>query len=168
MLRDEQNAYTEQRIPSYCDRILWNSHPERLGHIRQLQLESVPSMMSSDHKPVTSVFTIDIPVSATALPENQPQDAPDIVLTDVEGFSKGRSKIIAADISSSDPYLRFTSNVLNKKYKSLVKPSTLNPKWDDDEIPLLQSMVSSPDMPNTSDTHTRLLTRVNCPRVRCA
>jgi hypothetical protein len=52
--------YVDQRCPSYCDRILWHSVPGRKRRIKQLILKNCVQVMSSDHKPITSEFAIDL------------------------------------------------------------------------------------------------------------
>lgn len=50
--------YKQNRVPSYCDRILWRSMPARLGAVTQTCLRSVPAMSTSDHKPVVAAFEV--------------------------------------------------------------------------------------------------------------
>jgi len=55
--RDASN-YSEKRLPSWCDRILFKSVP---GHLlQQTSYTSLPSFSSSDHKPVVSTFLASI------------------------------------------------------------------------------------------------------------
>lgn len=68
---------------------------------------------------------------------------PVVQLTDVSG-----KDVLAADSNGmSDVYLRFFTNppgVLGKKkVKTPVKEKTLNPKWDDSEVPELRPLVAS-------------------------
>ncbi|KAL3908135.1 MAG: hypothetical protein SGPRY_009916, partial [Prymnesium sp.] len=44
-------AHKDQRIPSYCDRILWHSMPTKRDLVKQTFLASVPDVSTSDHKP---------------------------------------------------------------------------------------------------------------------
>ncbi len=50
--------YKQNRVPSYCDRILWRSMPARVGAVTQTCLRSVPAMSTSDHKPVVAAFEV--------------------------------------------------------------------------------------------------------------
>jgi len=50
--------HKDQRIPSYCDRILWKSMPCKQGNVKQTLLASVPGVSTSDHKPVCAHFEI--------------------------------------------------------------------------------------------------------------
>ena len=56
--REAGTTYKDQRVPSYCDRILWKSMPTRRKHIRQVSLRAVPSVSTSDHKPILACFEI--------------------------------------------------------------------------------------------------------------
>eukprot|EP00912_Choanoflagellata_sp_UC4_P001089 UC4_evm5s670 len=50
--------YTNQRMPSWCDRILWRSMPTHAHLLKQVDLRPVYDMSSSDHKPVRAQFQI--------------------------------------------------------------------------------------------------------------
>ena len=56
--RTKGYEYNQKRTPSYCDRILWKSMPTRRKHIRQVSLRAVPSVSTSDHKPILACFEI--------------------------------------------------------------------------------------------------------------
>jgi len=56
--RVEGIHYNPQRIPSYCDRVLWKSMPAWADHLQQESLESVLEVTTSDHKPVVSTFSL--------------------------------------------------------------------------------------------------------------
>lgn len=51
-------VYTEQRMPSWCDRVLWHSMPAVLDNVEQQTLEPLPDINTSDHKPIRSVFRV--------------------------------------------------------------------------------------------------------------
>merc|ERR1711998_748659 len=55
---DQDLAYTAQRWPAYCDRVLWHSHPTRLGDVTQTNLTNLKEVVTSDHKPVKSDFKV--------------------------------------------------------------------------------------------------------------
>ena len=44
----------KQRVPAWCDRILWKRHPK----IKQQLLRSLPDIKFSDHRPVFAQFEI--------------------------------------------------------------------------------------------------------------
>lgn len=52
------NGYDYSRIPSYCDRILYTPHRS----IEQLHYSSLPDFTASDHKPISSTFSLSIPM----------------------------------------------------------------------------------------------------------
>merc|ERR1711968_245244 len=50
-------AYQHKRIPSWCDRVLWSALSEELEQqIKCTLYESIPSVTTSDHKPVRALF----------------------------------------------------------------------------------------------------------------
>ena len=58
VIRNEKWSYTTQRIPSYCDRILYKSLPAYSENIELLEFTSCPEITTSDHKPVSATFKI--------------------------------------------------------------------------------------------------------------
>ncbi|KJE95064.1 hypothetical protein CAOG_005559 [Capsaspora owczarzaki ATCC 30864] len=50
----------KKRVPSWCDRVLYKTLPG--VSVLPVSYESVPTMRSSDHRPVQAKFTIDIPL----------------------------------------------------------------------------------------------------------
>ena len=52
--------YNPQRIPSYCDRVLWKSMPAWAHRLQQTSLLSVPEVSTSDHKPVVATFSLEL------------------------------------------------------------------------------------------------------------
>ena len=65
VLRNEHLAYNEQRIPSWCDRVLWKSLPGFASNVQQTSYEACPEFMSSDHKPIRSAFRVSIEAPLT-------------------------------------------------------------------------------------------------------
>eukprot|EP00054_Salpingoeca_dolichothecata_P025348 m.177091 g.177091 ORF g.177091 m.177091 type:complete len:943 (+) comp25322_c2_seq3:1097-3925(+) len=58
-VRGQEQGFLEQRIPSYCDRVLFTSLPHRARNIRLLSYDSAPQVTTSDHKPVYATFHVD-------------------------------------------------------------------------------------------------------------
>ena len=57
--------------------------------------------------------------------------------------------LLSADANGkSDPYVVFRSDALDqsKEFKSNVKSNTLNPKWDDNDVPLLQCQTADKEV----------------------
>jgi hypothetical protein len=120
--------YTEekQRVPSWCDRILWKSHPD--SKVTCLTYECADDVMTSDHSPVYAIFSCAprLPVSAFT---EEPQ------LYSIRVIKLQGEDLIAKDVKTSDPYCVFSSNTTDgKSFKTKVISSNLNPQWDKDTV----------------------------------
>lgn len=62
------SMYQKERVPSYCDRVLWHSLPVHRKHAVLLEYRAVPSINTSDHKPVYAVFELTVPRPLTKYP----------------------------------------------------------------------------------------------------
>ena len=107
--------YKDQRIPSYCDRVLWKSMPPLRGHVTQTSLINVPAVSTSDHKPVLATFAVQpteaiVPVPGAwgrSIKERRPGTSFPLVrvrslrLYDLPDFDVG---------GGSDPYCIFYTN----------------------------------------------------------
>lgn len=62
------SMYQKERVPSYCDRVLWHSLPVHRKHAVLLEYSAVPSINTSDHKPVYAVFELTVPRPLTKYP----------------------------------------------------------------------------------------------------
>ena len=105
--RTAETAYKAQRVPSYCDRVLWKSMPALRDTIVQTEYTSVPAVSTSDHKPVVAHFTITPPimppprVNLSAAPGGHYR---------VQIQRLQLQNILAADLGhTSDPYCVFYS-----------------------------------------------------------
>eukprot|EP01059_Diplonema_ambulator_P008809 TRINITY_DN1856_c0_g1_i5.p2 TRINITY_DN1856_c0_g1~~TRINITY_DN1856_c0_g1_i5.p2 ORF type:complete len:651 (+),score=195.85 TRINITY_DN1856_c0_g1_i5:2581-4533(+) len=150
-----KNVYpddSKQRIPSWCDRILWKSLHEHT--ITQLEYDSVQTVFGSDHRPVYAVFKLEcknpyIPRSVLNVLTHAPvlgSEVADILDPKCNGCFVIRHlaghDLEASDPNGySDPYVVFVSNVLQNDYKTGVQSKTLNPTWGGKEkenrIPVL-------------------------------
>lgn len=74
--REGGSHYNQQRIPSYCDRVLWKSMPALRPSIRQTLLRSVPAVSTSDHKPVVAAFAIQPSPQPAARPRTSARRSP--------------------------------------------------------------------------------------------
>jgi len=134
-------GYNPERTPSWCDRVLWRSMPAVKDNVTQHSLLPCVDAITSDHKPVCSTFT----VKTDSVIMAESKDAcPQIIISDLKGI-----ELLSADPNGkSDPYIVFRSDALDKDptdgdyYKSNVKSNTLNPKWEDKEVPLLHCQTS--------------------------
>ena len=104
--RSSGTEYTEQRVPSYCDRVLWKSMPAVAACLQQTAYTSVPQVSTSDHKPVVAAFNISCPPRPTPLLGGHGS-------ADGGGFRLHfrhlqLTKVLAADVGgTSDPYCVF-------------------------------------------------------------
>ena len=57
-------GYNPQRIPSWCDRVLWRSYP--MCSCEQTAYRAVPYVDTSDHTPVASTFAVRVMLPADA------------------------------------------------------------------------------------------------------
>ena len=113
--RVQGTYYKDQRIPSYCDRVLWKSMPPLRGHVTQTSLINVPAVSTSDHKPVLATFAVQpteaiVPVPGAwgrSIKERRPGTSFPLVrvrslrLYDLPDFDVG---------GGSDPYCIFYTN----------------------------------------------------------
>ena len=63
-------GYNAQRIPSWCDRVLWRSHP--MCYCELTSYQSIPAVETSDHTPVCATFGVRV-----LLPSNTEESAGD-------------------------------------------------------------------------------------------
>jgi hypothetical protein len=61
---DAYDSSPKQRVPSWTDRVLWKPRPE----IRLLEYTSVPSIRTSDHRPVRAAFAVTVSVGRAKPP----------------------------------------------------------------------------------------------------
>eukprot|EP01147_Barroeca_monosierra_P004363 gene4363-6651_t len=137
MLREPGVHYRDQRIPAYCDRILWRTMPGLEDGIVQDSLEPVIDVGTSDHKPIRATFvahvnnSIEKPLRTGRkliihLDEIFGQD---LVSRDWNGTSDP-----FVTFQSPDPLLRYSGR---KARRSCIKHGTLNPSWGAKELPRL-------------------------------
>jgi hypothetical protein len=104
--RASGTEYIEKRVPSYCDRILWKSMPGAEKDLEQVMLESLPGVSSSDHKPVRSIFRMDVSHQPEFMEHDASraeEDALVVVLSDLRATS-----LKSYDTNGlSDPYIVF-------------------------------------------------------------
>lgn len=140
--RKEGFDYTDQRTPSYTDRILYKSSPNLGRYLTPLTYEPCVDFITSDHKPIRGAFSLvpnDMIESKTVVGRFC------LTFSDLEC-----SDLIAADLDvSSDPYIMFIWDSINLSEQSRsgflklkktgfpktgFKPKTLNPKWGNKKI----------------------------------
>ncbi|CAK4717329.1 unnamed protein product [Aphanomyces euteiches] len=132
-------AAKKQRVPSYCDRVLWKSLPGFEKHLKLIEYKCVQDICTSDHKPIFASFELE-PLPP-ASPDFNNHDMVEVKLTNLSA-----ANLAAMDMNGqSDPYIKFYCSVPGmllsdetKRPQTAVLKSTLNPSWDDNQIPALQ------------------------------
>lgn len=133
------SEYVFNRIPSWCDRILWHSLPSHKHTIRNVLFTSIPEMTTSDHKPVKGIFDVMVYPKVPLLPENNDSEGGGLRIR----ISAMKAYHLPALDSNglSDPYIIFDSEppgLITSHYKksprTSVKKQTLDPVWAEDYI----------------------------------
>jgi Endonuclease/Exonuclease/phosphatase family 2/C2 domain len=132
--RNQVDAYIAKRSPAWCDRVLWWSMPDHKIELKEY--DGVPSILSSDHKPVYAVF--DVPTRTKVLGFDYARGECTITITNLKG-----NNIPIGDVKSSDPYVIFGSTCLPTPKETGVQHSTLEPVWSDGDVPVLRPNVNS-------------------------
>lgn len=99
-------GYSGNRIPSYCDRILWHSLPARIDLVKCAKYTSLPEFNASDHIPVYAQFDLKVPPFHTLCPRKtlNPFHGKRIVLEFMlVRFVKGPGNFAQQDASSDGP-----------------------------------------------------------------
>jgi len=138
-------GYNPERTPSYCDRVLWRSMPALKDDVQQLSLMPCLDVLTSDHKPVCSTFTVKTNASVPPVAEKERESTcPVIVISDLKA-----KDLLSADANGkSDPYIVFRSEGViehdsaNKGPKTNKKFGTLDPHWKDEDVPALQCQIN--------------------------
>lgn len=129
--REAGCQYKAKRLPSYCDRVLWHSMAALTGCLAQTEYRSIPSVSTSDHKPVVAAFELTEPLPLPRLQPLRSASASSVYgPSPASSFTNGNNRaipssgpfrlhlrylhltrILAADLGgTSDPYcLFFTS-----------------------------------------------------------
>jgi len=144
VLRHPGSEYKKNRIPSYCDRVLWKSMPQRREAVRQTLFTGLEDVSTSDHKPVVAHFEIEASMAVNQLPPKQLSRAPILRFKSLKATG-----VASADLNGlSDPFVVFYSNP-PKLFgpvapRSRVIKGTLNPEWSIEQIPVLRPLVADP------------------------
>ncbi|KAJ6244832.1 inositol 5-phosphatase [Anaeramoeba flamelloides] len=139
--RDSSGEFskTKFRTPSYCDRILWKCLPE--VNLKQLSYKPHFGFHTSDHKPVTSVFQIEIPPwkSLNIL------DSRSFCVVEfpfLKGFNIGNAKL-SLEQKAIPTHIEFYGKMLQKGSKTETK-SQIDPDFR--EIPKLYPFITSKNL----------------------
>ena len=138
--RSEKLEYNKKRSPAWCDRILWKSLSSDFP-LRQTDIGARLSVATSDHKPVYATFAMgdyQLPCSSTTRKGKKCL----LKITNLKG-----KDLPAGDTNGlSDPYIQFRAPFISGgKVKTTVHKKTLNPEWDDKDVPAIQLTINNPD-----------------------
>ena len=143
-----KREYGTKRLPAYCDRIVWRSHDQ--GAVKPLSYDLCADMRSSDHIPVIldceMKLTPSIPVEAYLYPCEVVLTGLELTLVD----SPHVQRYLPSDHQQHQIYVSFTGSFLSESSRSSRTPvcnvkwpasqKTLNARWDDEYVPILQGV----------------------------
>ncbi|NXS25591.1 SHIP2 phosphatase, partial [Mystacornis crossleyi] len=140
-------------VPSWCDRILWKSHPET--HVVCNSYGCTDDIMTSDHSPVFATF--EVGVTSQFVPKEAPGSSPE-ALACIEWES---IEVILKTSSRSKCYIEFHSYCLEEVQRSGENtfqncdiPGFLKLGWSSKHLPVLNPIL--PDLEYLGDQHLLL------------
>ncbi|XP_068812904.1 phosphatidylinositol 3,4,5-trisphosphate 5-phosphatase 2 [Struthio camelus] len=140
-------------VPSWCDRILWKSHPET--HLVCNSYGCTDDIVTSDHSPVFATF--EVGVTSQFVPKKAPGSSPES-LACIEWES---IEVIVKTASRSKCYIEFHSYCLEEPQRSGENtsqscdiPGFLKLSWSAKHLPVLHPIL--PDLEYLGDQHLLL------------
>ncbi|KAM6413455.1 phosphatidylinositol 3,4,5-trisphosphate 5-phosphatase 2-like [Rhynochetos jubatus] len=140
-------------VPSWCDRILWKSHPET--HVVCNSYGCTDDIVTSDHSPVFATF--EVGVTSQFVPKKAPGSGPE-PLACIEWES---IEVIIKTTSRSKCYIEFHSYCLEEAQRSGENtsqscdiPGFLKLGWSAKHLPVLNPIL--PDLEYLGDQHLLL------------
>ncbi|CAM4722544.1 unnamed protein product [Lepidochelys kempii] len=140
-------------VPSWCDRILWKSHPET--HMLCNSYGCTDDIVTSDHSPVFATF--EVGVTSQFVPRKAPGSSPES-LACIEWDS---IEVIVKTASRSKCYIEFHSYCLEESQRSGENssqssdiPGFLKLSWSAKQLPVLSPILS--DLEYLLDQHLLL------------
>ncbi|XP_029815028.1 phosphatidylinositol 3,4,5-trisphosphate 5-phosphatase 2-like [Manacus vitellinus] len=140
-------------VPSWCDRILWKSHPET--HVVCNSYGCTDDIVTSDHSPVFATF--EVGVTSQFVPKEAPGSSPE-ALACIEWESL---EVILKTTSRSKCYIEFHSYCLEEMQQSGENtfqncdiPGFLKLGWSAKHLPVLNPIL--PDLEYLGDQHLLL------------
>ncbi|KAM6124669.1 phosphatidylinositol 3,4,5-trisphosphate 5-phosphatase 2-like [Phoenicopterus ruber ruber] len=140
-------------VPSWCDRILWKSHPET--HVVCNSYGCTDDIVTSDHSPVFATF--EVGVTSQFVPRKAPVSGPE-PLACIEWES---IEVIVKTASRSKCYIEFHSYCLEEAQRSGENtsqscdiPGFLKLGWSAKHLPVLNPIL--PDLEYLGDQHLLL------------
>lgn len=96
--------YSVNRVPSYCDRILWHSLPARVDLVKCVQYTSLVNFKQSDHIPVFGEYELRVPLVVSPARPLNPLKGKRVVLEFMlVRFVKGAGKFTKRDSFTDGP-----------------------------------------------------------------
>jgi endonuclease/exonuclease/phosphatase family metal-dependent hydrolase len=131
-------AYSDEkmRTPSWCDRILYRSHPNR--SLTLVAYRSVPEFGTSDHKPVLAAFRLR--TLLTNLPH--PQQPCRLQFSGL-ALELDPSAARHHHGAPPDPYVSFHARFLEQPLSSEPLRRCFAGQWRDDQLPCLEPFVTN-------------------------
>ncbi|NWI06178.1 SHP2A phosphatase, partial [Tichodroma muraria] len=140
-------------VPSWCDRILWKSHPET--HVVCNSYGCTDDIVTSDHSPVFATF--EVGVTSQFVPKEAPGSGPE-ALACIEWEN---IEVILKTTSRSKCYIEFHSYCLEEVQRSGENtfqngdiPGFLKLGWSSKHLPVLNPIL--PDLEYLGDQHLLL------------
>ncbi|NWV26492.1 SHP2A phosphatase, partial [Origma solitaria] len=140
-------------VPSWCDRILWKSHPET--HVVCNSYGCTDDIVTSDHSPVFATF--EVGVTSQFVPKEAPGSSPE-ALACIEWES---IEVILKTTSRSKCYIEFHSYCLEEvqrsgenTFQNCEIPGFLKLGWSSKHLPVLHPIL--PDLEYLGDQHLLL------------
>lgn len=154
VLRETELKYLEQRAPSYCDRILWKSHPVKAADVVQTQFGPAIPVGSSDHKPVFAAFDITLRPPQRGVDRNL--GACSLIITELKCASLRPMDRVKGNGGTCDPIVEIRSQSMASRWETPAKKNTLDPEWTAAELKEIPLLINRPEALNIA----RLIVRV--------
>ncbi|KAG7382660.1 hypothetical protein PHYBOEH_010394 [Phytophthora boehmeriae] len=137
-VRHSLEEYLLERVPSYCDRVLYKSLPGLQGNLKLQRFSCIESIATSDHKPVAATFQVvrTPPIGVCSVDKTTL-----VEITELAGIN-----LLGLDMAgSSDPYVKFYStpshavqvDTSGSHPTTSTISKTCSPKWRNDQVPKL-------------------------------
>ncbi|ETL26095.1 hypothetical protein, variant 1 [Phytophthora nicotianae] len=137
-VRHTLDEYLLERVPSYCDRVLYKSLPGLRGNLKLQRFSCFEAIATSDHKPVAAAFQVG---QTPHINSGSTENSTLVEISDLTGKS-----LLGLDLAGlSDPYVKFYSTPSNAVQvdasgshpSTATISNTCSPKWRDDQVPKL-------------------------------
>jgi len=122
---------TKNRVPAWCDRILWSSWEGSSSLVEQQEYVACHEVITSDHSPIHGVFKVSI--EKPWIPPLFTEGDMSIIFYNLTGH-----ELRSCDLNGlSDPYLRLMAPYLLRGESTTVIEKNLNPIWEGETLVLI-------------------------------